>query len=91
MCVECAERGHLPHHFGQHAEGYHYPEVGLESAQLFYESRISEVGGLHHLQSMFDCILLDRTGLELAAVASNGLVRHGDDGDDVVAAFYQGT
>lgn len=83
--VECPEPGHSPDHFGEHTEGYHYEEVGVERPELTDKLGVLELDRLHEFQAAFKGELLDGRLIHLVA-AARGLVGHCDHADHVIAS-----
>ena len=89
MEVERAQTRHGPNDLGQHAEGYHDLQVGLQGAQFLEESRVFQLLGLEDGDALTDGILLDGRSLQLRVMTANGLIGHSDDTHHIVAAFNE--
>ncbi len=87
--VEGPKRGHAPDYLGQHAEGYHYLEVGLESAELLYEERIFELFGLKNRYSLLHGVFLDGAALKHASMTTHWLIGHGYHTYYIIMVFHE--
>ena len=87
--VEGSQRGHVPDHLGQHAEGHHYLEVGLEGSELFYEKRILQSFGLQDGYPLLYGVFFDGTGLKYASMTTHWLVGHGYNTYYIIMVFHE--
>ena len=76
--VEGAQRGHAPDHLGQHTEGHHDLEIGLEGTELLYEQRVLQLFGLEDWYALLYRKLLDGAALQYASMTTDGLIGHGN-------------
>ena len=90
MQVESTHWRHIPHHLGQHTEGYHNLQMGIVAAQLFYESFIFQSLGLQHRQSYRESILLD--GRKLYFMTTSGrFIGHCYHCHHIISTLYEQT
>ena len=89
MQVEGAQSRHSPHHLGQHAEGHHHLQVGLQRAQLCQEVLVAQLLWLQYGYAVLERTLLDGAGLQYVMMAPDGLVGHGHHAHHLVPAGQQ--
>lgn len=88
--VESSLRRHIPHHFGEHSEGYDNLQVGFKRTKFIEERFVLQLLGLEHLETLLDGIFLHGRLRELRLMASDGLVRHRHHAYNIISALDKG-